>query len=181
MKAYLTTIGEKTTGVAKAQLERFGFEVVVLDMVEPWINKYIKFLDLAYADQKPCIRVDADVIVNENVKIAFDLPNRGFLMAQFTLYDLYQNGLHIGQPVYYSPAAINLIYKDLDKLDRGRPETSAWRLPEINEGTFNIEEVAGMHGFFQDRDAVLRAIENKKTRGQMQRYDFDLVDQLTAL
>ena len=66
MNAYLCTIGEPTTNLCKSQLERFGFEVVLLDKVEPWIDKYKRVIAMADED---CIRIDADIIPNKNIKL----------------------------------------------------------------------------------------------------------------
>lgn len=181
MKAYLTTVGEKTTGICKEQLERYGFEVVLLDILESWPEKYKRFIRIAAHGHEPCIRIDADVIVNENIQVAFDLHKRPILMAQFTVFDLYQNDLQVGQPVYYSAQVLQEIERNLDRLDPKRPETSAWRLPDVNEYTYNIEGVTGMHGFFQDLQTIDRAFKNKHDRRQLGKYDFDLVHKLESL
>jgi len=66
MKAFITSIGEKTTKICCEQLSKFGFEIILLDEIEPWINKYKKFINMANED---CLRVDADIIVNEQIKL----------------------------------------------------------------------------------------------------------------
>jgi len=41
--------------------------------------------------------------------------------------------------------------------------------------------VVGMHGFFQDEEAVKRAKANKINRKQIQNYDFDLTFKIINL
>lgn len=180
MKAYVTSIGEKTTQICVDQLKLFGFDVVLLDTKEDWFSKYKRFINLAKED---CIRVDADIIVNQNIidPLRFTFGFNNWLMVQFKVYDLYKNNVHTGIPVMYKEDAINIIRYNFDKLDKTRPEATAWRLPEINPFTFNIDEVVGMHGFFQDREAMLRHIKNKIERKQMGDYHFDLAEKLMNL
>ena len=47
MKAYVTSIRELTTKICCEQLRKFGFEIVLLDQKESWIEKYKKFIQLA--------------------------------------------------------------------------------------------------------------------------------------
>lgn len=179
MKSYLTTIGEKTTDICKAQLERWGFEVIVLDGLEPWAEKYKRFIDTATED---CIRIDADVIPNRLLKIAVDcqLP-RKFLMVQFKAYDFYRNNIGVCSPVYYSAKALEIIRRDFNHLDLRRPEATAWRLPDIEPHTHTSKAVVGMHGFFQKPQDLVRHKFNKVDRKQMGEYDFSLAETLINL
>ncbi len=172
MKAYLTSIGEKTTGICKWQLERLGFEVIMLDGKESWFDKYKKFIMVAGED---CIRIDADIIPNINLK---KVPMSGELMEEYFCYDLYRNNVGVCCPVFYRKRAIEIIRANIDKLDKNRPETSAWRLPEIVKSTFVGQVVMGLHGFFQDKEAVKWHYQHKIMRKQSQEYDFDLINKL---
>jgi hypothetical protein len=179
MKAYLTTIGEKTTDICKKQLERYGFDVVLLKKQKNWIDKYIDFITVATED---CLRIDADVIVNQNIKKVNTYANSGeVLLVGFTLYDLYQNGLFLGSPVFYSTKALEIMKNHLDKINIDRPEASMSRIPEINPYYIVDSAIVGIHGFFQDKETVLRAKENKIKRNQMYKYDFELVNTLMNL
>ncbi len=181
MKAYVCTIGEKTTDICIEQLERYGFEVVVLAEKEPWPVKYKKFLELASKEKANCIRVDADVIVNKNVKI-FERKNWDrYYMAQGTLFDFYRNDIFIGQPVWYSASCFQIILENFDQLDLIRPEASAWRLKQINDWTHNFDEIMGMHGFAQDQETMDRAYRNKALRKQMEHFDFELAHKILNL
>ena len=139
MKAYLTTIGEPTTDLCKSQLEKLGFEVVVIDGMETWEVKYKRFIDMANED---CLRIDADVILFND----FKLPKfKGIVMAQFQVVDFNKFKIHTGQPVYYSKGLLD-IAKTLP-VSAHRPETSMWRRPEIIKYTKTIKEVVGIHDF----------------------------------
>src|SRR3990167_5881610 len=130
MKAFVTSIGERTTKLCCLQLERLGFVVELLDEKQPWGDKYNVFIKLAQGD---CLRVDADVIVN---RVLYDFIYKfeldefykeyPYWMTQFKTYDLYKNQISITSPVYYSWKALDVIKRNIDNLDLRRPETSAW-------------------------------------------------------
>ena len=180
MRAYVTSVGEKTTDICVTQLKKFGFDVVLLDHKEKWIEKYKRFINIADED---CIRVDADIILNSNIidplKYTQGLSN--WLMCQFKVYDIYKNNIHLGIPVMYKKEALGIIRRNFDKVNPLRPEATAWRIPEINPHTFNIDEVVGIHGIYQDADTVRRAMKNKIDRKQFSDYDFELIEKLMNL
>ena len=66
MRAYVTSIGEPTTGICVDQLKRYGFDVILLDSKEPWIRKYRRFICEAVG---PCLRIDADVVPNSQISV----------------------------------------------------------------------------------------------------------------
>lgn len=183
MRAYLTTIGERTTNICKEQLIRCGFDVVIFDKVEPWIDKYKRFLDIANED---CLRIDADIILCKNAKKYIeneiyyhnDLRCTDGWLFGFTLFDFYRNDLYFGSPVFYTKQALDIMKKNIDRVSELRPEVSMSRLPEITSHYIVCHKVIGMHGFFQNKDAVDRAMENKIKRGQMDLYDFELVNKI---
>lgn len=139
MKAFLTSVGESTEQVCKEQLEKLGFEVVLLNDKEDWPTKYKRFIDLANED---CLRVDADTILFNDFEIP-KLPE--ISMAQWLVADRKRFKINAGQPVYYSKKLLD-IAKKVPVLNI-RPETSMWRSPEIIKYTMTIDKVAGLHGF----------------------------------
>ena len=180
MRAYVCSIGEKTTDICVSQLEKYGFDVVMLGGVEAWIDKYKRFIDMASATGQECIRVDADIIVNKNIVGATD--GFGVLMAQFKVYDFYKNDVSVGQPCWYSAEGLQIIKKHWnDFYDRKRPESSAWRLEQVNKRTYTSDLIVGMHGFFQDDAHMDRAEINKEDRGQAENFDFKLARKLKSL
>jgi hypothetical protein len=175
MKAYITSIGERTTDICKWQLERLGFDTVLLDKKESWERKYRKFIETANED---CWRIDADVIVNKKIKKVSGIIYSTAIMIQFKVFDFYKNDIHIGQPIFYKKEAIDIIKKNIDEIRPDRPEASAWRLEEINPRTYTDDTILGMHGFFQDKETRERARENKIARKQIDDFDFELVEKL---
>jgi len=175
MIAFLCSIGERTTEICRWQLERLGFEVIVLDEVEPWLVKYLRFIDMANED---CIRIDADVIVNDKLLLEIDQIPKEMLMAQFQGFDFYKNEVGICSPCFYTKEALEIIRINFDKLDERRPEATAWRLKDINDLTWTGERVIGMHGFFQDKETIKRAKKNKADRKQDSLYDWELCDKI---
>src|SRR3990167_3314891 len=182
MKAFITSVGETTTAICADQLQKLGFKTCILGGKESWVNKYEKFIEMASKFDTLCVRVDADVIVNKEfspAKLEQDLKDWDKeIMLQYSTYDFYKNSVGITSPVLYRPEALKIIVQNMDKIDSRRPETSAWRLPQINPRTGTIDRVVGMHGFFQDRETMDRAKRNKENRRQMADYNFPLVEEL---
>ncbi len=180
MRVCVTSIGERTTKLCIWQLQRLGYEVHVLDLVEPWIDKYKTFIELASELGGDWVRIDADVIVNKKIRDT-KVPE-GIYMAQYLTYDLYKNDVGITSPVFYSKEAIQIVKDNLGVINPKRPEATAWRLGEINPGrNLTIPEVVGIHGFYQDLEAVKRANANKISRGQDQDYDWEFVEKILEL
>jgi len=151
MKAFVTTIGERTTQLCINQLCKFGFEIFVLDLEEPWIDKYKRFIAMASED---CIKIDADIIVNKNVGLmGCDIKDGEYAIAH-SYYDLYQNDLSTGGPIFYTKKAIDIIKQNFDKLSMARPETSAMRLPEMRGHVGRRNVCIGTHGIGQDNETI---------------------------
>ncbi len=180
MKTFVTSIGEKTTALCVEQLILMGFHVTILDKVEPWLDKYRRFIEEASELNEDVLRVDADVILNR--KIIEAVKDLKVLMAQFRVFDLYKNDINIGQPVWYSAESLQIIKKHFDELgDKSRPEASAWRLEQINKLTYTSNEVVGMSSFFQSDEHIKRHEKHKIERKQIDDYNFHLAKQLRAL
>lgn len=167
MKAYLTSIGETTEQVCKSQLEKFGFEVILLNKKEPWIDKYKKFLEIANED---CIRIDADIIPNKHL---LKLANCKQFIAKAHLYDIYRNEIWPLAPIYYSKLAL-MELKDTKIADEKRPETSMWRSFPVKLTTV-LSDVVGFHGFFQSQKDIDRVVHNKNGLDNL---ELDLVRKL---
>jgi hypothetical protein len=178
MKAFITSVGERTTDICIERLNYFGFETVVFRKQETWWDKYKHFISQA---SEPCIRVDADTIINANIIPALlDIDPEKY-MVQFHYYCLYSNSVRIGCPVYYNEKALEIIKRNLGTLNHERPETFAWRLPEINNGhNFTDPSIVGIHGFYQDVETIIRAKNNKLIRKQ-DGFDFELALNLANL
>jgi len=179
MKAFVTSIGERTTQICCEQLEKFGFKVILLDKKEPWLDKYKRFIEMAKND---CFRVDADVIPNSNILLVPDLSKEAWTIQNW-VFDFYKNDMTLTSPIFYRKRALDEIRKNLDKLSSSRPEASALRLPEVNKHICVGGLILGSHGLFQDSETIERAKKHKVERGQLEKYkyDFGLVYKLKKL
>lgn len=184
MKAYLTSIGEKTTGIVAWQLKRLGFEVVLLDGKEPWVDKYRKFIELARNANEPCLRIDADVIPNKGLVelwdfvVNYDGGANDIWLAHGELFCFYKNDIIKSGPVIYKPEALQEISKNFGQLNAKRPESSGARLASVNPHFKHYEKIVGSHGFFQDKEHFNRAIKHRSERGQMENFDLELAEEL---
>jgi len=177
MKAYVFSIGEKTTEICIDQLERYGFEVVLLDGFESIGNKYKRFIMNA---EGSCLKIDADIIPNSNIQYAKIELNTKHVVS-FSYFDFYRNDIWVGCPTLYSMEAISDIQENLDILDANRPETSACRLPGIQENRTNSNIIMGMHGFFQSQDDMKRVMLQKLARRQESQFDIDFINKLRKI
>lgn len=179
---FLTSCDEKTAGIAKDQIIKLGFYIVHLDKKEEWFDKYQRFIRLASnAPYDYFIRVDADVILNKNIKTAYqNFLASGALFGQANTFSFYANDL-VDSVCFYSMESIKIISDNITKLDPDRPETSASRLPEINHKKISLPETVGMNSFFQNNAHFTRHLNHKKDRKQMSHYDFDLATKLLNL
>lgn len=178
MKAYVTSIGEKTTDICCEQLDKFGFEVVLLANKEKWIDKYKRFLGMA---KENCIRIDADIVPNKLIKEAPRFDQTDYLIVDFHTYDFYKNNLSVTSPVYYKEMALQMFRSNLDKITELRPERSMTKL--VGEQKYTCEYIVGMHGFFQTLNHLKRHRKTKQERRQMEKYgyDFELAEKLWRL
>lgn len=174
MQLFLTTIGERTTDIAEWQGKKLGFDVVKLDEKEDWIDKYKKFIYMAKGN---CLRCDADIILNQNAK---QIKNyEYYLMVQYRVFDFYTNDIKIGQPVWYSKEVIEIIKNHIDEISEERPETSAWRLPDVVDLTYTDMTLVGSHGFYQRDQDIYRHIQHRIDRKQL--YDEEFIKRMAKL
>jgi len=190
MKAFVFSIGEKTTDICQWSLKRLGFETVLLyDPKTTLSQKYEQFLEMA-KDEKWVIRCDADLIVlpkfKELLEEAFKSdPNEEIWWWNFRPFDF----LHYSQS-HSGPKAMNhKVIEAGQKYKKNffrqvlRPEREFW-----NQEVFKnprrcqvVEGVASLHGFKQTPEYYKRVNEMKKKRGQWQKYDHELIDKLNNL
>ena len=158
IRAYLLSCGEATTDLAFNQLKRYGLDVILLDGKESMQDKYKRFIKEAKKRKnEKALKIDADVIVNENIKFV-DTSN----LTQFKVYNFYTNSVTYNGVTCYHPRVINTIYNYLDNLNWVRPETSAIRLSETKGRSSDI--IVGLHGFFQNKDDIDRVEITRKFR-----------------
>jgi hypothetical protein len=177
MKAYVTSIGESTTDLCVWSLERQGFEVVLIKSASSLWSKLKEIYEIATDD---FIRVDADVIVNRNVK---ELIKQDQLWwYQSYCFGWYSQDIVHGGIQFIRQKALNTLRSRIVEAERlERPESWMFRLEQFHNprvcGTF--EKICGIHGYKQTDDK--RVYETKARRGQLDNYDFELAERLNEL
>jgi len=69
MKAFVFSIGERTTGLCVEQLEKMGFEVILYkDNTSLWDKLKRFYTEALETNEDKFLRIDADIIPNQNVK-----------------------------------------------------------------------------------------------------------------
>lgn len=178
MIAYITSIGESTTELCRWALERQGFQVFVLESsTSLWEKLNQIYSDVIIGD---ILRVDADVIVNKNVKEMVKQTDLWWYQSQ--CYGWFTQDVIHGGVQFIRNAALPAIKKHIHEAERlERPESYLYRLKEFHEprmcGTF--EKICGIHGYAQAD--INRIKETKLRRGQMDNYDFELAERLSAI
>lgn len=175
MKAVVFSIGEKTTDLCAEQMERFGFNVEIWQDQSPLWQKLARL----YLLDEDVVRIDADIIPNENVTYLPRQTNYWWLCGSG--WDWYAHGIR--------PISIHFIKRQALKVARehikqattqARPETYIWRLPEFHNPRRCkvVDEVMGLHGYAQ-KDQRSRIKSLKSSRDQY--YDWSLVEKIEAL
>lgn len=182
VKAYVFSIGEKTTDLCCELMEKYGFEVVLYqDETSLW-EKLKRFYTEALAtDDKTFIRIDADIIPNSNVQELVANHHKETVAWTCAVgWDWYKQdrgaiSIHVMDQEIVAGCCL---YIELAE-DQPRPETYLWRLPTVNPYTRIDESKSfGIHGYGQvdQRDRIKTL---KHVRGQ--EYDWELLDRIEAL
>lgn len=180
MKVYVTSVGEKTTDFCVKQWKKYGFEVILMDEKEPWIEKYKRFIQLAHATGEDVIRCDADIIPNKNVGELQYLAEiyKTQYVVQFMTLNFLSLDLYPSCPMIYKRTGLQVMNALVDKIDSFRPETQMCRMPETVNYVFTSPMVMGINGFFQKEEDFERQIANRIKRGQTEQYDFNLAKEV---
>lgn len=174
MRAYITATHEPTLDLAKWSLERWGFEVVVVQGDDRLSDK----LSHIYHDAKTdFVRMDADVIANSNVQMLLLLGASDMWWEQYLTFDMYKlDTTHGGIQVIKQEALPFLRRHISEYMHDERPETRMYRLDELNPHCATREVILGVHGWGgQD---VKRVKTTKSERLQLDRYDWELVERM---
>lgn len=177
MKAFVFSIGEKTTDLCVELMKSYGFEVILYqDQTSLWEKLKRFYTEALETDDSHFVRIDADVIPLTN---PIKMHNYyGWTCASgFDWYKLNDGAISIHK------IDRNIIGLCLDKIElaknQNRPESYLWRLPEVNKYT-EVEEtrVWGIHGYGQtdQRDRI-----KKLKASRDQKYDWELVEKIEAL
>jgi hypothetical protein len=182
MKAFVTSIGEKTTDVCIWALKRNGFDVTPRTDSQSLAEK-LKWI-YSQADDD-FVRIDADVIVNRNCKpeniLRFTEPLKTAWWIQFQMFDWYQQDVSYGGIQFIRKEALPVLRENVDKfMQHERPETELTR----SYGMYNprrfesYDMVMGLHNYKNDMERVKTV---KSRRNQLDNYDFDLAQRLEEL
>lgn len=177
MRAYVFSIGEKTTDLCCELMKEYGFEVILYQDNSFLWNKLKRFYTEALAtNDQWFVRIDADIIPNRNV-LKLD-GGKGWQCASgFDWYSQDRKAISIHK---MNRAVIEKCLKHIDEArDVNRPETYLWRLPEVNPLTsIQSDFNSGIHGYGQkdqrDRIKHLKYVRN-------QDYDWSLLDRVESL
>jgi hypothetical protein len=179
MKIFVFSIGEQTTELAIDLLDKYGFDVEIIynETSSLWDKLKYFYTKALEAGDEYIMRMDADIIPNENVKRLAE-EDGGWVCA--TGYDWYKQDV--------GAISIHKMHRDvivecLDHIDeaknKDRPETYLWRLSNVNPLTRNqFDYACGLHGYGQ-RDQRQRIKDLKLMRGQV--YNWDLIDEIESL
>lgn len=178
IKAFVFSIGEKTTDLCCELMEKYGFEVILYrDETSLWEKLKRFYTEALDTEDNVFVRIDADVIPNNNVKRLVK-DSLGWTCASG--WDWYKQdrgaiSIHVMDRFTIKQCLEN-IYEAKNEV---RPETYLWRLKDVNPFT-SIEEdfSCGIHGYGQqDQRDRIKAL--KDSRGQS--YDWYLVERIEAL
>lgn len=175
-KAYVTSIGETTTDLCVWSLERQGFEV---ELVQSPSSLWDKLRYIFAKENDDFVRVDADIVVNSNVKEL--ITQNELWWYQGLTYDWFKQDITHGGVQFVRRPAIEVVRHHIEEAHRlERPESYLFRLPEFHNprvcGTF--EKICGLHGYGQaDIDRVR---QTKQRRGQ-EGYDWELAKKIEEL
>lgn len=176
MKAYVTSIGEITTGLCLWSLERLGLETILIKGKESLWDKLKLIYEMADDD---FYRVDADVVANMNIMKLDDVNN---WWIQAAIFEWYRMDKGYGGIQLIRKQCLPILRKHIAEAEgMDRPETYLSRLPEFhNPRRFeSVDFMCGIHGFKQDD--FQRIKDQKERRGQHGDYDWDLAKRMNAL
>lgn len=181
MKAYVFSIGEKTTELCCELLTEYGFDVILYeDNSTLWAKLKRFYTEALQTEDEFFLRVDADIIPNANVKkLAHESEKyKGWICASgFDWYSQDRKAISIHR---MDREQITEALKFIDEAEHEiRPETYLWRRPSINKDTYIEDDYnCGLHGYAQgDHRERIKTLKYNRH----QSYDWELLDRIEAL
>lgn len=180
MKVYVTSIGEPTTELCIWSLERHGHKVTLLQSDSSLADKLEEIYQTVNDD---FLRVDADVIVNKNINRirAWEFSTVWWWCLQ--TFDWYKQDVTSGGIQYISRKALPFLRNNISFHKAAeRPESEMYRLKEFHGPRrcyVYDKAIMGLHGWCQDDLDRVRRVKAK--RGQLDNYDFELVERMNNL
>lgn len=178
MIAYVTSIGESTTDLCVWSLQRLRFDVVLYDSSDT--SLHLKLDQIFKHATDDFLRVDADVVVNQNV---LELIKQDELWwYQSLTFDWFKQDTTHGGIQFIRKQCIPIVLDHIEEA-RGleRPESYLSRRAELHDprrfGTF--EKICGLHGYSQTDTQRIK--ETKQRRGHLNDYDWELAERIEQL
>jgi len=181
MKAFVTSIGEPTTELCLWSLNRLGLETILIEDHKTSPTTLYEKLEMIFDEvDDDFLRVDADVVVNQNILGLVEQTELWWYQALcfgWFAQDLIHGGIQFIRK--QALPAIRQHIKEAENQDR--PESYLSRLAEFHNprvfGTY--EKVCGIHGFKQNDTERIKAV--KLRRGVYGNYDWELAERLDSL
>ena len=178
MKCFVFSIGEKTTELCCELMKDYGFEVILFENRSSLWNKLNRFyLEALETEDEYFMRIDADIIPNQNVKKLAGATNGWSCASGYDWYSQDRKAISIH---VISREVIEQCLKHIEEAkDEIRPETYLWRLPNVNPETVIVDRYScGIHGYGQQehRDRIKLLKHNRN-----QDYDWKLLDRIEKL
>ena len=176
MKAYICSIGETTTKLCEWSLKRQGFDTVIIESDTSLWQK----LNLIFTlESEDFIRVDADVVVNSNIKEL--IKQTDLWWYQSLTFDWWKQDITHGGIQFVRKEAIPEIRDHITEAHyKERPESYLYRLQEFHNprkcGTFDM--ICGLNGYKQ---SDMQRVKETKERRQQTGYDWELALRLNNL
>lgn len=176
MKAFVFSIGEKTTDLCCDLMKEYGFEVILYqDSTSLWEKLKRFYIQALEMDDEWFFRVDADIIPYKVVEYLGNYQNKKWVCASG--FDWYKQKA--------GAISIHKMHRDIIKecLNiieearlKNRPESHLWRSLKVNIHTgIDYDYLYGLHGYAQT-DQRERIKSLKQSRNQ--EYDWDLLDRI---
>lgn len=176
MRAYVTSIGERTEDLCIWALERNGFDVMLVKDKDSSLWEKLRWI---YRDaENEFLRVDADIIINKNCTVD-NLDKSDAWWVQYQTFDWYKQDLAYGGVQFIKRDCLPALRAHIDTfMHAERPESQMFRLDEFHDPRRCVSHnmVMGLNGFGQTD--IDRIKETKNRRKQTDFYDFELVEKL---
>lgn len=181
MKAFVFSIGEKTTDLCVELMQEMGFDIILLQDKESLWHKLKKFYTEALeTEDNEFVRIDADIIPNKRVLDLIKV-NDGCMWHSAVGFDWYKQDRGSISIHHMKRDAVEICLENIESArDKIRPESHLWRIQEFHwpRVCHNVNINCGLHGYGQkEHRERIKAL--KYARGQ--EYQWDLIDKIEAL
>lgn len=181
MKAYVFSIGEKTTDLCCDLMESYGFEVILYQDKSSLWHKLKRFYeDALETEDQEFVRIDADIIPNKRTKDLLKV-NDGCLWHCAVGWDWYRQERGSISIHHMKRQAVEICLENImTAKDKVRPESHLWRLQEFHfpRVCHGIDISCGIHGYGQgDHRERIKSLKASR----QQDYDWDLIERIEAL